>query len=100
GVSIITADGSTIGATRGGPGNTFVNQSIFTSPKSDNFNAQHSGINLVNISGVGGPTASMRVVNLLVTGGQSISRVINFPNPAGKGYPHPNGEGHTTLQMQ
>jgi hypothetical protein len=49
---------------------------------------------------VGTGAASLQVANLLVTAGQSISKLINYPNPAGRGYAHPSGEGHTTIQMQ
>ena len=100
GVSIITADGSNIGLSRGGPGDPFGNGSIFITPRSDNFAGQPSGISIVNISGVGSPTVSATVAALAVSPSQSILRAINYPNPAGKGYPHPNGEGHTTIQFQ
>ena len=42
----------------------------------------------------------MDVSALSVSAHQSISKVINYPNPAGKGYAHPSGEGHTTIQFQ
>jgi hypothetical protein len=41
-----------------------------------------------------------QVANLVVSAGQSIVKLINFPNPAGKRYAHPSGEGHTTIQAQ
>ena len=102
GVSIVSADGSNIGQTGGAATNVFSNQSVFTTPQSDNFNAQPSGVSVVNIAGVGSGSVSvsLQVANLQVTAGQNISKIINYPNPAGKGYAHPSGEGHTTIQMQ
>lgn len=100
GVSIIPADGIAVSSNLGDSGNPYTNGSIFISPSSNNFAGQPSGISLLNISGVGSPTASFAVANLAVTAGQSILKVINYPNPAGKGYnsyPNPN---HTTLQFQ
>jgi hypothetical protein len=100
GVSIVSADGIFAGSSGGDAGNAYGNNQNFTSPASDNFSAQPSGISIVNISGIGTGTASFQVVNLQVTASQSISKVASYPNPAGKGYPHPNGPGHVTLQMQ
>src|SRR5262249_43700844 len=84
---------------QGDAGNVFSNGSIFISPKSDNFAGQPSGISIVNISGVGSTQATMQVAALAVSAGQSIAKVINYPNPAGNGYSHPSGEGHTTIQF-
>ncbi len=100
GVSIVPADGVAVASNPKDPNTPFGNNHNFTSPSSDNFNAQPSGISIVNISGVGTPTVSAQVANLATTAGQSILKLINYPNPAGKGYAHPNGAGHTTLQMQ
>jgi M6 family metalloprotease-like protein len=98
GISIITADG--LSAAPGDAGNPFQNRAIFISPQSNNFAGQPSGVSMVNISGIGTATASAQVAALAVSAGQSISKVINYPNPAGKGYAHPNGEGNTTIQFQ
>jgi len=100
GVSIIPADGVTVGSNQGDPGNPFIDGRIFTSPNSNTFAGQPSGISLVDISGVGGPTVTSQVANLVVTPGQSITKLTNYPNPAGKGYAHPSGAGHTTIQAQ
>lgn len=100
GVSIIPADGVAVASNPKDPNTPFGNNHNFTSPSSDNFSAQPSGISIVNIAGVGTPTVSAQVANLATTAGQSILKLINYPNPAGKGYAHPNGAGHTTLQMQ
>ena len=100
GVSLVTADGIPVSSNGGDANNPFGNNHTFTSPTSNNFAGQPSGISIVNISGVGSATASLQVVNLGVAAGQKISKLTNYPNPAGKGYAHPNGEGHTTLQMQ
>ncbi len=100
GVSIVPADGIAVGSNQGDANNPYGNGHNFTSPSSDNFAAQPSGISIVNISGVGGAAVSAQVANLATTAGQTISKLANYPNPAGKGYTHPNGEGHTTLQMQ
>ncbi len=101
GVSIVTADGVTISnSNQGLATNEFSNNDNFTSPKSDNFSGQPSGVSVVKIAGVGNATATFEVVNLAVTSGQTITKIINYPNPAGKGYAHPLGEGHTTMQFQ
>jgi len=98
GVSIVTADGITISnANKGNSGNVFVNGSVFTSPKSDNFSGEPSGVNIVGISGIGGATANFDVVNLAVTPAQTISKAVSYPNPAGKWYSHPLGEGNATI---
>jgi len=100
GVSIVTADGAMISQNDGDAGNAFGNGANFITPRSDTFDGQPSGISLVSISGVGSTSASAQVANLVVTAGQSIAKLVNFPNPAGKGHAHPNGEGHTTIQAQ
>lgn len=100
GVSIVTKNGLAISPSVPDGANAFGNADNFTSPKSDNFNGQPSGIIVLDISGVGSGTASMIVENFQVGTSQSILKVINYPNPAGKGYSHPNGEGHTTIQVQ
>jgi len=100
GVSIVPADGIAISSNLGDSGNPYTNGSIFISPSSNNFAGQPSGVSLLNITGVGSPTAAFSVANFAVSAGQSILKVINYPNPAGKGYnsyPSPN---HTTLQFQ
>ena len=101
GVSIVTADGVTISSqNQGDAGNPFANGQNFIIPFSDTFSGQPSGVSIVNITGVGTPSVTSQVANFVVTASQSISKVVNFPNPAGKGYAHPNGEGHTTIQAQ
>ena len=100
GVSIVTADGASVGQTGGDAGNPWSNGRTFSPPFSNNFAGQASGISLVNIAGVGTATATSEVANLAVAAEQSILKLINYPNPAGKGYAHANGEGHTTIQMQ
>jgi M6 family metalloprotease-like protein len=100
GVSIVTANGTTISnVNQGSVGHVFTTGS-FTSPKSNNFAGQASGTSVVNIAaGPGISPATFEVINLGVTAGQVIKKAINFPNPAGKGYGHPRGEGHSTLQF-
>ena len=101
GISIVAADGITISnANQGDAGNPYSNGGVFTTPQSNNFAGQPSGVTIVNISGVGSATASAQVAALAVSAGQSITKLLNYPNPAGKGYPHPSGEGHTTIQFQ
>lgn len=101
GVSIVTADGVAMsGSNQGGSGNTFGDQGVFTNPKSNTLGGEASGISIVNISGIGSGTSSFDVANFTVTANQSISKVAAYPNPAGKGYAHPSGEGHATLQFQ
>lgn len=101
GVSLITANGVGISnSNQGSAGNAYGNQGVFTSPASNNFLNEPSGASLVNISGVGGATVSFEIANLAVRGNQTIHRVDNYPNPAGKGYAHSSGEDHSTIQFQ
>jgi M6 family metalloprotease-like protein len=101
GVSIVTQDGETISnSAPGNATNVFSNGENFTTPKSNNFAGQPSGVSVVKIAGVGSATASFEVVNLAVGASQSILKLTNYPNPAGKGYNHPSGQGHTTVQFQ
>jgi immune inhibitor A len=100
GVSVIPNDGQSPATNGGDAGDAYGNGSIFISPKSNNFANQPSGVGVVNISGVGSATATMDVSISSTTDGQHIAKVINFPNPAGKGYPHTRGEGFTTIQFQ
>jgi len=100
GVSIVAADGDNVGSNGGDSGNPFTNGANFIPPFSNNFSGQASGISLVNIAGVGTGNATSQVANLEVSASQSILKLINYPNPAGKGYAHPSGAGHTTIQMQ
>ncbi len=99
GISLVTANGNSP-ASGGNAGNAFTNGDIFITPQSDNFDGDPSGVSILNISGVGGATASFTVAALAVSAGQSISKLVNYPNPAGKGYSHPSGEGNTTIQFQ
>ena len=99
GVSIVSADG-TNPASGGSAGNAFSNGDIFITPQSDNFAGDPSGVSIVNISGVGTHTATLNVVALDVSASQSILKAVNYPNPAGKGYSHPSGEGNSTIQFQ
>ncbi len=101
GVSIITADGSTISsANQGTASQVYTTGSSMSSPKSDTFSGQPSGISIVSIvAGAGISPATFEVVNLSVTASQIIKKAISYPNPAGKGYAHPMGEGHATIQF-
>lgn len=102
GVSIVTADGSTISnSNQGSAAHVFTTGANFTSPKSDAFGGSPSGISIVRVvAGTGVNPATFEVVNLGVTATQTIKKLISWPNPAGKGYTHPSGEGHATIQFQ
>jgi len=101
GATIVTRNGVTLSnADTGDANNVFIDRLNFITPTSDNFANRPSGISIVNIQGVGGTSVSLEVTNLALSAGQSISKVINYPNPAGKGYAHEQGEGHTTIQFQ
>lgn len=98
GISIVTADGVTISSVNeGDAGNAFVNGQTLISQ--NNYLGAPSGISLFNIRGVGSPQATFDLSNLAVSSGVSITRLVNFPNPAGRGYAHASGEGHTTIQF-
>jgi len=99
GVSIVPADGIAISnSNQGDSGNPFTSQ-VFQSHQSDNFAGQVSGIVMANISGAGSSKASADIANYASGASQNILKIINFPNPAGKGYSHPKGEGYTTIQF-
>ncbi|HVO33879.1 MAG TPA: M6 family metalloprotease domain-containing protein [Elusimicrobiota bacterium] len=101
GISIVPKDGLSISnSNQGDSGNPFSNGDNFTHPKSDSFGGQPSGINILAIAGVGTSAMTTDVENLQVGPTQSILKLTNYPNPAGMGYPHPLGEGHTTIQVQ
>jgi M6 family metalloprotease-like protein len=100
GVSLVTADGYTFSDTnRGRASNAFTDRD-FTEHQSDDFGGHSSGISVVKITGVGGPSVNFEVVNLASTASQTILKLINYPNPAGKGYAPTRGEGYTTIQFQ
>jgi M6 family metalloprotease-like protein len=99
GVTIVPANGIPISENRGSSGNAFVTGSSFFTPKSDTYGGQPSGISVLNITVSGGIT-NFDVLNLIPSDSQTILKVINYPNPAGKGYAHTKGEGNTTLQFQ
>lgn len=102
GVSIVTADGNPINrSNEGDPGNAFTDGHVFKAPQSNNFAGQVTEITLAGIVGAGSSaTASFQIANIAAGGGQAILKLVNYPNPAGKGYPHPLGAGHTTIQFQ
>ena len=103
GVSIVTADGTTLSnANQGDTGNLFPNgRSTFADPQSRLFDGSATGIIVANIHGIGTDTVSFDAANLKGTGGASILKVAIYPNPAGAAkYPHPSGPGHATLQFQ
>jgi M6 family metalloprotease-like protein len=105
GASIVTADGVAISNTnQGDAANAYTNTQVFSSPQSDNFSAQPSGVTVFNIVGIGGPTATVEVSTLAVsTPGDSrplVSKLVVFPNPAGKGYIRDNVDQRATIQFQ
>lgn len=103
GVAVVTADGLTISnSNQGSANNLFPNGRVkFDSPLSNLYDGSPTGIIIANIGALGTSTVSFDAANLAGTGGVSIMKVANYPNPAGTArYPHPNGPGHTTLQFQ
>jgi len=99
GVSIVPANNIGISeSNRGTAGNAYTNGAVFSTPKSDTFGGQPSGITIVNIAIAAG-SAAFNVVNLAVGAAQAIVKAINYPNPAGKGYRHLLGDNHTTIQF-
>jgi len=102
GVSVVTADGVTLSnANQGTSTNLFPNgRSKFDSPLSDLFDGSPTGIILANILGVGTNAVTFDAASLSGTDGVSILKLTSYPNPAGAKYPHPNGPGHATIQLQ
>lgn len=68
-----------------GRNDAFVDGHTFTSPQSNSYDGITSGITITNISGVTAAAASVTANLALIkaTSQTSITRVVNYPNPAG-----------------
>ncbi|MBN1621351.1 MAG: M6 family metalloprotease domain-containing protein, partial [Endomicrobiales bacterium] len=60
---------------------------VFTSPDSDSYTGQPSGISIGNITI--GYYADFKVTNIEMSSVVNIQKIINFPNPAGSDHYHP-----------
>jgi immune inhibitor A len=64
-------------------------KSLFTTPESNSYSGQSSGISIANMT-FSQNKANFSVSNIAMTAKTNITKIINYPNPAGKGYPHPS----------
>ncbi len=82
--------------------NAFRDGNTFTSPQSDAFNGQQSGLAISGITGASSakPTLTFDLTFLQAAAGLSILKVINSPNPAGHDYSSKGSGILTTLVLQ
>jgi hypothetical protein len=94
GVALVSATGAFIKP--GHANDAFVTGSSFLAPQSNTFNGKVSGLALSDIVLSNG-NASTSMKDISVESTQGINKITTFPNPAGKGYPHPrSAEGIIT----
>ncbi|MHB9154914.1 MAG: M6 family metalloprotease domain-containing protein [Endomicrobiales bacterium] len=102
GVDLVEADGTAVySPVPGNPGDAFVQGGIFAYPLSNSFRGQPTDITLSNIA-LSGNTANCSIGKIAAASGLTVSRLINYPNPAGSGYPHPRQAAGilTTIVLQ
>jgi M6 family metalloprotease-like protein len=85
----------------GKPGDAFRPGNVFTDPASRAFNGLSSGITIANFSFSAG-VANFAITKFAVSGTVDVSKIINYPNPAGTGYFHPRSTAGTitTFSLQ
>ncbi|MBI4396346.1 MAG: M6 family metalloprotease domain-containing protein [Elusimicrobia bacterium] len=98
GVELVEADGTEANPGAGdlGSNNAYVDGQTFDAPESNSFSGQPSGVTLASISGVGTNTLSVGAVFLKAAETLSVSKVINYPNPAGDVSKYPVRAGAAT----
>jgi len=84
-IDLVEADG-TATYPPGKATNAFTNGMSFTRPLSNTFGGQTTGISLANIT-IGSGWAKFALAKIASANTVSISKIVNFPNPAGTGYP-------------
>jgi len=95
GVDLVEADG-TATFPPGQAGDAFAQGNIFTSPMSNTFSGQPSNIALSDIA-FSGDRSDFKLRLIAAATSVRIDKLINYPNPAGSGYPHPRqGSGILT----
>lgn len=102
GVDLVEADGIAITKQQPGKaGDAYRAGAIFTDPASKAFNGMSSGITIAGFSFTNG-IATFAVTKFAVSPAIGVSKIINYPNPAGNGYFHPRaGSGViTTFSLQ
>lgn len=99
GVALVPADRVFIAP--GDAGDAYGGGDAFTVPDSNAFSGEPTGIAIADIV-LSGPRASASILKIAVRPDTRFDRMVNYPNPAGRGYPHPrSGEGIvTTIAMQ
>jgi M6 family metalloprotease-like protein len=94
GVVLVTAD-RTDDFPPGEAADAFTGGSVFACPRSNDFNDIETGITFGSIS-FAGNTAEGVLGTIAATPETMVSKLINYPNPAGKGYPPRSGSGALT----
>ena len=93
GVSIVTADGITVSCQPGRRRQRVSRRPDLYHPHNRTTSPATVGRQPGEYSAAWDHRPRSQVATLAVRPGQSISKSMNYPNPAGKGYTHPNGEG-------
>jgi hypothetical protein len=102
GVDLIEADGIQSGA---GSGDLFVDGTSASGDETNTFKGRPSGMTAAVTSGTGTSLLHLSVVSFLATPSTSISKLVNYPNPAGDPSRYPVRPGApagtvTTLVVQ
>ncbi len=107
GIDLVEADGTEANPSANdlGNGNLFIDGQNFTFPRSNSFSGTPSGVTISGISGVGSGAVSASVAFIQAAPSMSISKIINYPNPAGDTSKYPVRTGApagtvTTLMLQ
>lgn len=99
GVALVPAD--RVFVKPGDAGDTWRTGDAFTVPDSNAFSGEPTGIAVADIV-LSGAYAAASIMKIAVRPDTRFDRLVNYPNPAGRGYPHPrSGAGTvTTIAMQ
>lgn len=98
GVDLVEADGwdDFYRHPTGKPGDSFGSGDNFATPRSDSFDGQMTGLTFSNIN-ISAAAAGGDIRKIAATPILAVSKLINYPNPAGKSYFHPRmGSGVLT----
>lgn len=85
GVDLVEADGVAANPQSGdkGANDLFDNGGILTVDKTSSFNGQPTGMTVVVTGGAGTSSLTTQVIYYAAAPGEAITKVINYPNPAG-----------------
>jgi len=91
GIELVESDGIGANPSTGdlGAGDAYTNGQSFTSPQSNTFAGEPSGVAIVNIAGVGTGSLSMNAAQTKASSTLDIVKIINYPNPGGNTSKYP-----------